>query len=103
MSDVYVIGIDMIKFGRFPEISVPRLGANAAHLATPLGAGQRSVLEQSAGAADAGAMLAQQRQIVLRVDALFRAVRHVRAHALDEIRQAWLILHVELLIEVTHS
>ncbi len=33
MSDVYVIGIDMIKFGRFPEISVPKLGATAAHLA----------------------------------------------------------------------
>jgi acetyl-CoA acetyltransferase len=33
MSDVYVIGIDMIKFGRFPEISVPQLGATAAHLA----------------------------------------------------------------------
>jgi acetyl-CoA acetyltransferase len=33
MSDVYVIGIDMIKFGRFPEISVPELGATAAHMA----------------------------------------------------------------------
>ncbi len=33
MSDVYVIGIDMIKFGRFPEISVPKLGATAAHMA----------------------------------------------------------------------
>jgi len=33
MSDVYVIGIDMIKFGRFPEISVPQLGATAAHMA----------------------------------------------------------------------
>ena len=33
MSDVYVIGIDMIKFGRFPETSVPKLGATAAHLA----------------------------------------------------------------------
>ena len=33
MSDVYVIGIDMIKFGRFPEISVPKLGAEAAQLA----------------------------------------------------------------------
>jgi len=33
MSDVYVIGIDMIKFGRFPEISVPKLGATAALMA----------------------------------------------------------------------
>ena len=33
MSDVYVIGIDMIKFGRFPETSVPQLGATAAHMA----------------------------------------------------------------------
>ena len=33
MSDVYVIGTDMIKFGRFPEISVPKLGARAAHMA----------------------------------------------------------------------
>ncbi len=33
MNDVYVIGIDMIKFGRFPEISVPKLGATAAHMA----------------------------------------------------------------------
>jgi len=34
MSDnVYVVGIDMIRFGRFPEKSVPELGAEAAHLA----------------------------------------------------------------------
>jgi acetyl-CoA acetyltransferase len=33
MSDVYVIGIDMIRFGRFPEKSVPELGAEAALLA----------------------------------------------------------------------
>jgi len=33
MSDVYVVGIDMIKFGRFPERSVPSLGAEAALLA----------------------------------------------------------------------
>jgi acetyl-CoA acetyltransferase len=33
MSDVYILGIDMIKFGRFPEISVPRLGAKAALMA----------------------------------------------------------------------
>jgi acetyl-CoA acetyltransferase len=33
MSDVYVVGIDMIKFGRFPETSVPRLGAQAALMA----------------------------------------------------------------------
>ncbi|MAJ62010.1 MAG: thiolase [bacterium TMED88] len=33
MSDVYVIGIDMIKFGRFPEITVPKLGATAANMA----------------------------------------------------------------------
>ncbi len=33
MSDVYVMGIDMIRFGRFPERSVPELGAEAALLA----------------------------------------------------------------------
>ena len=33
MSDVYVLGIDMLKFGRFPERSVPQLGAEAALLA----------------------------------------------------------------------
>jgi acetyl-CoA acyltransferase len=33
MSDVYVLGIDMIKFGRFPDKSVPQLGAEAAALA----------------------------------------------------------------------
>jgi acetyl-CoA acetyltransferase len=33
MTDVYVVGTDMIKFGRFPERSVPDLGAEAALLA----------------------------------------------------------------------
>jgi acetyl-CoA acyltransferase len=33
MSDVYIVGVDMIKFGRFPEKSVPELGAEAALLA----------------------------------------------------------------------
>jgi acetyl-CoA acyltransferase len=33
MSDVYVIGIDMIRFGRFPEKTVPQLGAQAALMA----------------------------------------------------------------------
>jgi acetyl-CoA acyltransferase len=33
MSDVYVIGIDMIRFGRFPERTVPQLGAEAALMA----------------------------------------------------------------------
>ena len=33
MSDVYVLGIDMIKFGRFPDSNVPQLGAEAAQLA----------------------------------------------------------------------
>lgn len=33
MSDVYVVGIDMIKFGRFPERPVEDLGAEAALLA----------------------------------------------------------------------
>ncbi|MFM7140358.1 MAG: thiolase C-terminal domain-containing protein [Alphaproteobacteria bacterium] len=32
-EDVYVVGIDMIKFGRFPEKSVAELGAEAALLA----------------------------------------------------------------------
>jgi len=33
MSDVYILGTDMIKFGRFPERTVPQLGAEAALLA----------------------------------------------------------------------
>ena len=33
MSDVYVLGVDMIKFGRFPDRTVPSLGAEAALLA----------------------------------------------------------------------
>lgn len=33
MSDVYILGVDMIKFGRFPEKTVPQLGARAALLA----------------------------------------------------------------------
>jgi acetyl-CoA acyltransferase len=33
MSDVYVVGVDMIKFGRFPNRTVPDLGAEAALLA----------------------------------------------------------------------
>ncbi|HSD09758.1 MAG TPA: thiolase family protein [Candidatus Binatia bacterium] len=33
MSDVYIVGVDMIKFGRFPERSVPEIGAEAALLA----------------------------------------------------------------------
>jgi len=33
MSDVYVLGVDMIKFGRFPEKTVPELGAQAALMA----------------------------------------------------------------------
>ena len=30
MSDVYILGTDMIKFGRLPEQNVPQLGATAA-------------------------------------------------------------------------
>ncbi|HYC54770.1 MAG TPA: beta-ketoacyl synthase N-terminal-like domain-containing protein [Candidatus Binatia bacterium] len=33
MSDVYVLGTDMIRFGRYPERTVPELGAEAALLA----------------------------------------------------------------------
>ncbi len=33
MSDVYIVGVDMIKFGRFPEKTVPEIGAEAALLA----------------------------------------------------------------------
>ena len=32
-EDVYIVGIDMIKFGRFPEKSVAELGAEAALMA----------------------------------------------------------------------
>ncbi len=33
MSDVYILGVEMIKFGRFPEKTVPQLGAQAALMA----------------------------------------------------------------------
>lgn len=33
MSDVYILGTDMIKFGRFPDKSVAQLGAQAAQMA----------------------------------------------------------------------
>ncbi len=33
MTDAYVVGVDMIKFGRFPEKTVPEIGAEAALLA----------------------------------------------------------------------
>lgn len=33
MSDVYVVGVDMIKFGRFPDRTVEELGAQAALMA----------------------------------------------------------------------
>jgi acetyl-CoA acetyltransferase len=33
MGDVYILGTDMLRFGRFPEKSVPQLGAEAALLA----------------------------------------------------------------------
>ncbi|HEX3919197.1 MAG TPA: thiolase family protein [Caulobacteraceae bacterium] len=33
MSEVYVVGVDMIKFGRFPDRTVPNIGAEAALLA----------------------------------------------------------------------
>ena len=33
MSEVYVVGTDMIKFGRFPDRTVPNLGAESALLA----------------------------------------------------------------------
>jgi len=33
MTDAYVIGVDMIKFGRFPDRTVPQIGAEAALLA----------------------------------------------------------------------
>jgi acetyl-CoA acetyltransferase len=33
MSDVFVLGVDMMKFGRFPEKTVPQLGGEAALMA----------------------------------------------------------------------
>jgi len=33
MSEAYIVGVDMIKFGRFPEKTVPQIGAEAALLA----------------------------------------------------------------------
>lgn len=33
MTDAYIVGVDMIKFGRFPDRSVPEIGAESALLA----------------------------------------------------------------------
>jgi len=33
MTDAYIVGVDMIKFGRFPERTVPNIGAEAALMA----------------------------------------------------------------------
>ncbi|NKC00907.1 MAG: thiolase family protein [Pseudomonadales bacterium] len=33
MTDAYIVGVDMIKFGRFPEKTVPQIGAQSALLA----------------------------------------------------------------------
>ena len=33
MTDAYIVGVDMIKFGRFPEKTVPEIGAESALLA----------------------------------------------------------------------
>ncbi|MEM8768972.1 MAG: thiolase family protein [Pseudomonadota bacterium] len=33
MSDAYIVGVDMIKFGRFPDRTVPNIGAESALLA----------------------------------------------------------------------
>jgi acetyl-CoA acetyltransferase len=33
MSDVYILGTDMIRFGRFPDKTVPQIGAQAALMA----------------------------------------------------------------------
>ena len=33
MTDAYVVGVDMIKFGRFPEKTVPQIGAQSALMA----------------------------------------------------------------------
>ena len=33
MADVYIQGIDMVRFGRYPDIAFPKLGGEAALLA----------------------------------------------------------------------
>ena len=33
MTDAYIVGVDMIKFGRFPEKTVPQIGAESALMA----------------------------------------------------------------------
>lgn len=33
MTDAYIVGVDMIKFGRFPDRTVPQIGAQAALMA----------------------------------------------------------------------
>ena len=65
MSDVYVIGIDMIKFGRFPDITVPKLGATAANMALDdAGLSIRDMQALYSGnLGQAGAMVGQRRAV----------------------------------------
>ena len=37
MTDAYVVGVDMIKFGRFPDRTVPEIGSEAALMALMYG------------------------------------------------------------------
>jgi len=61
MGDVYLLGTDMIRFGRFPERSVPDLGAEAAKLAMKdAGLGIRDMQALYCGnLGQAGAMVGQ--------------------------------------------
>jgi acetyl-CoA acyltransferase len=61
MSDVYVVGVDMIKFGRYPDRTVPSLAAEAALLALDdagLGIGQMQAL-YCGNLGEAGGMVGQ--------------------------------------------
>jgi len=66
------------------------------HLATPDGAGQSRVFEQTARPADADAMGLQQREVVTRVGTRARSRRRVGLDLAQQVRQAWLVLDVEL-------
>ncbi len=61
MSDVFILGVDMIKFGRFPDTPVPKIGAQAALMALEdagLGIGDMEAL-YCGNLGQAGAMVGQ--------------------------------------------
>ena len=75
MSDVYVLGVDMIKFGRFPEQTVPQLGAKAALMALD-DAGLKIQDMQALYCGNLGQASAMVGQRILQVDGVDRQAGH---------------------------